>query len=58
MTLQPCHTVRYGRQASTPETAGLCCEGLLWRKMSQGEGETQDMKDGTEAMVNGEEEEK
>lgn len=58
MTPQPCHTVLYSSQANTPETAGLYSDVLLWRKMSQVEGETQDMKDETEVMVYGEEVEK
>lgn len=58
MTLQLCHTVRCSRQANAPETAGLCSEALLQRKMSRGEGETQDVRDETDVMVYGEEVEK
>lgn len=58
MTPQPCHTVRRGRQANAPETAGLCSEARFTeRKMSQGEG-TQGVRDETEAVVYGEEVEK
>lgn len=34
-----------------PETAGLCSDAPLQRKMSQHEEETQDMRDETEAVV-------